>query len=470
MDVNEVFQRIVIGHLRLLAVCVLLPVAVLLATRPSDSVRYVATARLQASSATIGSTTEADSVLNRVKGIATSTAIIEQARLAAGLGDRDAVSLSSEISVTLLGSSAITDISVTDRSAATARALSSALASAVVGFISEQGGRQQALVSELQANQTQLYGERQSLVAAQARAPAQASSAATTAQLATVDQELADLSATLRQLQVASVSNSSASVISPAYSATRVHTTFWTKITLGVLAGLVAGLLAAALVEVVRPRIADGRSFARELDVPMLGSWRPTLTGASRARRALWWLTRRAGHVRDRASWAAQHPMGADAETLVAIRRGAAALKVNTLLLVGERNSPDVADLARRMTAQLRAEKGALLNGRAKSASIGAATAADTATSDTATSDTATSDTGALRTFVPPKTAVAVGLLKVLRLTDIEDLDRDNACALLVIAGRLTLYSRLRWIRDLATTTGWPILGVLDSGRSRSRR
>jgi capsular polysaccharide biosynthesis protein len=461
MDVNEVFQRIVIGHLRLLVVGVLLPVAVLLATRPSGGVSYVATARVQASSATIGSTTEADSVLNRVKGIATSTAIIEQARLAAGLTGRDAVSLTSEISVTLLGSSAITDISVTDPSAATARALSSALASAVVGFISAQGGRQQALVSELQANQSLLYGERQGLVAAQARAAGQASSAATTAQLSTVDQELADLSATLRQLQVASVSDSSASVISPAYSATRVHTTFWTKITLGVIAGLVAGLLAAALVEVVRPRIADARAFARELDVPMLGGWRPTRIDGSRARRALWWLTRREGHVRDWATWAAEHPMGADAETLVAIRRGAAALKVNTLLLVGERNSPDVADLATRMTAQLRAEKGALLNGRAKLAPVGPGATA---------SDTATADTGTLRTFAPPTTAVAVGLLKVLRLTDIEDLDPDNACALLVIARRLTLYSRLRWIRDLATTTGWPILGVLDSHSSRSRR
>ncbi|MDP9093373.1 MAG: hypothetical protein M3N95_10665 [Actinomycetota bacterium] len=453
MELNEVFRRIVVGHLRLVVVAVVVPLAVLFATRPSGSVSYVATARLQASSATIGSTTEADSVLNRVKGIATSTAIIEQARLAARIGGRDAVSLSREISVTLLGSSAITDISVTDRSATTAQALSSALTTAVVGFISQQGGRQQALVAELEANQTRLYGQRQKLVQAQAGAGGQPGSVVTTAQLSTVDQELADLSATLRQLQVASVIDSSASVISLAYSATRVHSTFWTKIILGVIAGLVTGLLAAALVEVARPRIADGRAFARELDVPVLGNWRPAQTRGSWARRWLRWLGRLEPHVRDRTF--SLLTMASDTETLVAIRRGAASLKVNTLVLVGERNSPDVAELATRMTDQLRGRQAGSLNGRAKATPVG--------------SSATTAEAGALLTLAPSITAGADKTLNVLRLADIQDLDPDDACALLVVARSLTPYSRLQWIRDLARTTGWPILGVLDSHSSGSR-
>src|SRR6185312_15632912 len=108
-------------------------------------------------------------------------------------------------------------ISVTDRRQNVATALASALATAVVDFLTGPGSvRTGPLTDELTATQSSLYAQRKALVASLAALPAKTQSAELTAELSTLDQQLADVSATLRQLQVAAVTDSSATLISGA--------------------------------------------------------------------------------------------------------------------------------------------------------------------------------------------------------------------------------------------------------------
>ncbi|MGZ5404525.1 MAG: hypothetical protein ACXWDL_07730 [Nocardioides sp.] len=68
MDVNEILMRVVPGHRKLLVLCLVLPalaVGVLVGLTPQW---YVATARLQGGTSLPGSDTEADALLNLVRG------------------------------------------------------------------------------------------------------------------------------------------------------------------------------------------------------------------------------------------------------------------------------------------------------------------------------------------------------------------------------------------------------------------
>jgi len=142
------------------------------------------------------------------------------------------------------------NISVTDPDPRFASALASSLATTVVSFIGAQGTPQQHdLVNRLTAEQKQLYDQRVQLVAALSQATG-AVTIANLSPLAAVDQQLNDVGSTLRQLQVAMATGSSASVISLADPAKAVPSGITTELVLVGIAGLIAGLLTASIVEV----------------------------------------------------------------------------------------------------------------------------------------------------------------------------------------------------------------------------
>jgi capsular polysaccharide biosynthesis protein len=114
MEMNEAFRRIVVGHRRLLLIFALAPLLAVALITVSFHPGYAASARIQQSSVKVGSDTEADSVVNQVRGIATSTTAINQALTAAGVNDRRASDVAGEVTVTQFGASPVLDITVTD--------------------------------------------------------------------------------------------------------------------------------------------------------------------------------------------------------------------------------------------------------------------------------------------------------------------------------------------------------------------
>ena len=435
MDINEAFRRIVTGHLRLIAVFVLVPLLTVVALAGTKSHGYVASARIQASTTSISSDTEADAVLNRVVGVASSTAIVEQALHTVKIGNRSAADAVREVTVSRLGSSTVMDISVTDRDPEFATALASSLATTVVNFIGSQGTpQQQDLVNRLAAEQKQLYDQRVQLVAALSQATG-AVTIANLSPLAAVDQQLNDVGSTLRQLQVAIATGSSASLISLADPAKAVPSGAPTEMVLAAIAGLVASLLTASVLEVVRPRVADAQAFARELGVPLLGRLTASATADSRS-----------GNP---------HPAGLDDAAIIALKRAGARASAQTLVLLDDTKRPRISALADHLTSRLapaRSEKAAQ-NGHSTGIVPGGS-------AGSFTHGATTLPRHGVRTLQVETTELS---LRVVPMSDLVEAPLTGGCALLVLVRKLTPYSYLRRVADLAQATGWPVAGVLDA-------
>jgi capsular polysaccharide biosynthesis protein len=439
MELNEAFRRIVLGHLRLLVPFILLPALGTAWLAMSARTEYSASARIQASTATIGSDTEADSLLNRVRGVATSAAIVQNALNTAQVADRSASNIASEVTVSRLGSSPLFDIIVTDPNAAVAQHVSDALATGVLDFLTVDGSRQaQGLVNQLTSQQAQLVSQRKALLAQQAITPDPQARATVSAQLSTLDQQLSDLGSTLRQLQVTMATGSSASLVSPASVAKAIHSNVSTKVVLAVLSGLLAGLLVAAVLEVARPRVSNAVTYAREIGVPVLGRIDSVtsdhVVGAGDV------------HVTHRAS----------PETVLSLRHAAYRSQAHTVVLVGEPDTTRAAELAATLAAQLTTtiEVKSTSNGRADNARSAVAVSGGTARA------TKTATRGRPRS-VDTRTGVGQEPLRVVLLSDLAERAPSSDAAILVVVADRAPYRQFRGIQDLSAATGWPIIGAL---------
>lgn len=275
MELNEVVQRIVVGHWRTLLLCLLVAINVVVARSLLDSTpASSSTARIQASSTPPGSDTEADSVLNRVKGLASSGRVLTQTMQEAGVTNRDVTVLGATgLRVSRLGTSAIVDISVVDRDPGVARKLTDSLAKRVVELLDSSGTeRVTSLRTDLQNRRDKVLVDREKKAIELGRMVGAADRVDLQAQVGTLDRETDSLDALLRQLAVSSATSSSATVISEATPPEPVPRHVPTDVALALLLGLVAGLSLCILIEVFRPRVPGGRSFARELGVPLLGA------------------------------------------------------------------------------------------------------------------------------------------------------------------------------------------------------
>jgi capsular polysaccharide biosynthesis protein len=257
----------------LLAVCLLVAVNVVGAMLILSPVRYVASARIQESSANVGTDIEAASVLNRAQGIATSPAVVGEAMRKVGLKGRSAMDVGAhDITVTAIGTSPVLDVSVSDANRRVAQDLSNAVARIVVDTLGgQQDARKKGLMTQVRQQQQQLYAQRKTLLTNLADAGSPARVASLSAQLSSVDQQLADVSSTLLKLELPDPTDGSAMFISPAQDALPVRHNTVTDLALALVAGLVAGLLAASLIEIARPRVANVGTLARDLGVPFLG-------------------------------------------------------------------------------------------------------------------------------------------------------------------------------------------------------
>ncbi|MTD55140.1 hypothetical protein [Amycolatopsis pithecellobii] len=432
MEFNEALRRTFAGHWRLLVCFVAVPLLVVAVMHALSSPSYVATGRIQASSTPPGTDTEADAVLNRVAGIATSPAVINDALRQAGITTRDANQLAGgDVAVGRLGSSAVFNVSVTDPSPQIATGLAGALATQVVTFINGAGDpRTTALVTQLTSQQQNLLAQRQQVAAKLALASGPLDTANLSAQLSTLDQQLNDLGSTLRQLQSTVLSTGgSAAVISMPPPATQAPSKLATDLGLAGLAGLIAGLLVATVLEVVRPRVAGAREFARELGTVDLGRLTPAPDGGD--------------------------AVTIDVATTVALRETVTRTGTGTMVVTGPLPAPRLSALAEELANRLSPGHG---TGGAPSADgVSARPAGFADPGRTATLDP-------VMELLPQHEAV-----EVRALPDVDTTSGNGRRGLLVVAPDLTLHREVDDIRTLIAATGWPVLGVLGMRALRRR-
>ncbi|TDT94110.1 capsular polysaccharide biosynthesis protein [Streptomyces sp. 846.5] len=379
MELNEALRRIVTGHWRLLLLFTLLPVLIIGALQVNGKPGYTASARVQASSTPPSTTTEADAVLNRAQGFATSTTAVQEALQQAQITNRSVAEMVHEVDVTRIGASAMLNVTVTDRDPRVATATDSALAPHLVSLL-----------------------------------------------------------------------NGSATVVSLPSGAQSARASLGTDLGLGALLGLVAGLLVATVLEVVRPRVADAGAFGREIGAPLLGHL--VLQGGKK-----------------------QPRLSIPLETLVVAKRAVAHGRIETVVLTGPDLNGQLPLIALQLENHLTSGSSPMAevmeqptwNGKGPSGggpivpvsvggSHGPAPVGQAQTLE-ALSALKAADPGLPRP------------LRVLALSDVDDVTDSCRHGLLVLVPDLARDSEARRIRHLTAATGWPAIGVLGTSRSRRR-
>lgn len=470
MDVNEVLVRVFRGHWRLLLVCVLLPVLAVGVFVLRTPRTYDATARIQGGTVLPGTDTEADALLNLVEGVATSPATVNDALSAAHL-HRDTAATAAEIGVARLGSSTVFDVTVTDTQPRAAVLLAQQVTSRIVDYLNTVGNaRTTSLLATLAKQEQDLSARRQQTAAQLTLATDAVTRANLQASLAGMDQELNDLNATVRQVQLGATPGSSsgaASVISPAISAQPAPGHLPADAGLAVVAGLVLGLLAVTAVEMLRPRVAGARALARDLDAPMVGSLEMAPGRRPRGQSA----RRRHGAV--------EFVVRIEPGLLVAVSGAVQRLRIELVLLTGPVPASYLDEAAAALRDQLHThDERASLNGKAPELNGKAPDGPVIGRSETAPTIPAFSagaggaavapDAVVLLSERPPLPAAAAVVERQPRQVDVRPLGTTAAGewtgtrGLLVLIPPLAPLRRVRSVGDLAASTGWPVLGVVE--------
>jgi capsular polysaccharide biosynthesis protein len=274
MTIEEIFNRIVRGHLLVILVCALLPVGIVLLTSTDQQVEWRASVRIQVGADSPVSTTEADGISSRVLALATTPALTRFSIADAGVS-RNADTVANEhVSAQRLGESSVVELSVTDADKAAAQKLVTALAVRVTQFMNE-GDQAQfssilANVDRQLANDTKL---RDALAEELAQATLRSDRQTIKLKLDNLDQTMGQLSDQRTALMVSDAGRDQAVVVdanSP--DLVEVPSGLLPRTALALLLGLVLGVTVAAGMETFRPRIPDSRSLARMLDAPLLGT------------------------------------------------------------------------------------------------------------------------------------------------------------------------------------------------------
>jgi len=260
MELNEAARRIVGQHWRLIAACVIggLIAATLVTAGATKS--YTARARLVLDTQDPKSRAESMAIADTGRAIATSTSQVAAALKTAGVTNRDPIVVGRKhVSVTALGTSAILQLSVSDRNPRTASAIANALAQRVIQTrLDASNGRAAQTRSDLERRIADLSR----------RIP---SAAADTRQV--LLQQRGALESELVAVLAANSTHPEALVISSAETPSHPDSSkLVMDAVLGGILGLILGLGLAGLAEVLRPTIVGGSAIADALGTIHLGA------------------------------------------------------------------------------------------------------------------------------------------------------------------------------------------------------
>ena len=285
MELNEAVRRIVWQHRLLILFFVAAGVGLATLLHTTDVKTYTASSRLVLDTADPESRAESAAIADMAKAIATSPSQVNKALDEAGVTGRDDEVV---VSVRALGSSGVLQLSVTDRDARAAAAISNALASALIETrLAVTGGQVKQVIAEIDGQIAEV-NMRISRVDGDIDALSIQAATADTLERANSARAKRNEAARLRDFlaQQRSVLESqrahllATDALRPKPSIINVATPpgrpdpsrRLADLVLGGLLGLVLGVGLAALAETFRPRLVGGNALAREFDTPLLGT------------------------------------------------------------------------------------------------------------------------------------------------------------------------------------------------------
>jgi capsular polysaccharide biosynthesis protein len=296
MDLQEVVKRILFGHWVVIMACVAVSAGAIVTYHLFDTPMYTASTRVVLDAPAPTSGTEATAVADAAKAIVTSPTHVIAALNAAGVV-RDPVKVTSNITLTPIGTSGILLLTVKDANAVAAAGIANALAddliqtrlavspaaqkAALDAQVKDVTDQISALNLEIASLKTQL----QNLPVDPANPQAASVKAQILADRITADDnEVATLTQQLIYLDsersnLGSASDTTPSVIDRATVPIKPDPSrLPIDLALALIVGSVLGVALAAGIETFRPTLASSDSVAKVLGVPVLG-WIPDASG-----------------------------------------------------------------------------------------------------------------------------------------------------------------------------------------------
>ena len=299
MELNEAVRRILRQHWLLILAFVAVGAAVPTLLHSGDAKTYTASTRLVLDTPDPTSGPESAAIADAARGIATSPAQVREALAKARVTRRNATDLAkNHVSVRALGTSAVLQLSVTDRNPRIAAALANALAARLIQTrLNASNGDVQQVLARIDRRITNLNQRISSvdseIAALDARGAASGVLRAKRSAAASLRASLARRRAVLESDQISLLSTDSGrhkpSIISAASVPSDPNSSrLLADMILGALLGLVLGIGLAGIRETLRPTLIGGDAVARELDTPLLGSLsgEPNTDGSSLAEAA----------------------------------------------------------------------------------------------------------------------------------------------------------------------------------------
>lgn len=290
MELSEAARRI-FQHSRLIVLCI---VFVLIGTGMTLLVRggnatFTASTRLVLDTPDPKSRSESTSIADTAKAIATSPAQVRAALADAHITNRDPADVAkNHVSIRALGTSAVVQLSVSDRNRRIAAAVANALAARIIHTrLVVSNGQLQQISDDLEQRiaglNTKIEGLDARIDSLNLRLANAGSGAAANAIRSRRDATarsrdfLAQQRGVLESERVSLLSTDALrlkpSIISPATVPQHKDPSQWLSyLVLGTLLGLILGVGCAGLLEVLRPTVVGGDAVARELDTPVLGA------------------------------------------------------------------------------------------------------------------------------------------------------------------------------------------------------
>jgi chemotaxis receptor (MCP) glutamine deamidase CheD len=276
MTLEEIFRRIVRGHLLILAVCLITPVLITVLTLRQQPAAWEAEVRIQVGETAPSSAVQAEAISSRVLALATTPQFVGASIKAAGVtrGVREVAD--HRVTVVRLGTSSIVGLRVTDPDRKVAGMLVDQLASRVVSFMNQ--GTRHAYDAALAAIDTEITTASKERDALRKKLDGTADAIRQqllSAQIGAVEEGIQQLASQRAEL-VTSDANRDTTVIvdDGAPQVTAAPTTLPTRAALALVLGLALGLVFAVGLESLRPRTAGLPALARQLGAPVLGTGR----------------------------------------------------------------------------------------------------------------------------------------------------------------------------------------------------
>ena len=302
MELREAVRRILRQHWLLVA-CFAAVGAVLGTIHATKPTTYTASTRLVLGTDDPKSRTESGSIADTGKAIATSLTQVRLALADAHMKHHDPVDVAkNHVFVRALGTSAVVQLSVSDKNPEVAAAIANKLAARVIkvrrdvitGELQSVIGGLSKRIDDVNKNISDIDQsiDRLNVQIAQAGSAASANSLrAQRDEDARQRDFLAQQRAALETERITVLSNAAqhpkAEVISSASTPTRADPSpYAQELLLGALLGLVLGIGAAGLIETFRPTLVGSDSVAREFGTPLLGTI-PSGEDEQRARQLL---------------------------------------------------------------------------------------------------------------------------------------------------------------------------------------